>query len=65
MSVIQSRVCSILEAFELGGTPTTLDPSVTLSSRLPAGKQTSLSIFGTDVQELQWEMDVLVEVKII
>ena len=51
--VIQSRVCSILQDFELGGTPTALEPSVTLSSRLPARKQTSSSIFGVDIQELQ------------
>ena len=61
--VIQSRVCSVLQAFELGGTPVALEPSVTLSSRLPARKQTSSSSFGVDVQELQWEMHVLVEVK--
>ncbi len=43
--------------------PTALEPSVTLSSRLPARKQMSSSIFGIAVQELQWEMHVLVEVK--
>ena len=61
--VIQSHVCSILQVFELGRTPTTLGPSVTLGCRLPARKQPSSSIFGTDVQELQWEMHVLVQVE--
>jgi len=61
--VIQSRACSILQAFELGGSPTALEPSVTLSSRLPARKQTSSSIFGISGQELEWGMHVLVEIK--